>query len=98
MVRERGIDASFISSGHRCRENRNDAPTEGDDVRNVDRIDLWDRDSGVACWLTIICPTPRVFGCVAGKGVTAAFCGCVAAKRLSAICREGTENRPKVGG
>jgi len=40
VVRERGIDASFISSGHRCRENRNDAPTEGDDVRNVDRTDL----------------------------------------------------------
>ena len=43
-------------------------------------------------------PTPRIFGCVAGKGVTGAFSGCVAAKRLSAIGGESTEDRSRVGG
>ena len=43
-------------------------------------------------------PHPRIFGCVAGKGVTGAFRGCVAAKRLSAIDGESTEGRPRVGG
>jgi hypothetical protein len=111
VVRERGIDASFIPSGQGGRENRNDAPTEGDDVTNVDRIDLRDRGSGAGCWLTIIVPTPLFFVCVAGEGlagdkfacvaakrVTGAFLVCVATKELRANCREANPEQANSGG
>src|SRR5712672_3276597 len=98
VVRERGIYASFIPSAQRWHENRNDAPnavmTHGMLIGSICEI-------GAAPLLLVNhnMPTPpRIFGCVAGKGVTGAFRGCVAAKRLSAIDGESTEGRPRVGG
>src|SRR5882672_1204335 len=58
VVRESGIDASFIPSGQRWRENRNDALNGRDDARNVDRIDFVRSGQPRCCWLTIICSTP----------------------------------------